>query len=167
MTVTQQVSCDQCGALFSSARPWARYCSPACRVRADRARKAAGPPEGGTYGREPAPPVTDQPPADPMENTPDRTHEVSQDLSGTAPAADLSSAPHAPAPNSPPHGARWRHADRERALNLLQCHLGYASEAREALGIIEQLADPCVTSLEQYVREAAPRREIRPLLERP
>jgi hypothetical protein len=28
--------CDGCGGDFQSARPWSRFCSPACRVRAHR-----------------------------------------------------------------------------------------------------------------------------------
>jgi len=59
----------------------------------------------------------------------------------------------------------WRHADQQRALSLLTAHLGYASQARAALVIIEGIADPCVTTLEAYVREAAQRKQIRPLME--
>jgi hypothetical protein len=59
----------------------------------------------------------------------------------------------------------WRHNDQQAALRLLTAHLGYASQARAALAIIEQIADPCVTTLEGWVRQQAERKAIRPLIE--
>jgi len=133
VTVTQhQFRCGFCGAEYATAKPWARFCSPKCRVSANRARRAA---------------ESAEPPAEPAEPAPD--------IGGTY---RQSPGVYQPEP--------WAHNDRQRALQLLQCHLGYASEARAALAVIEGLADPAATTLEAFVREAAPRRAIRPLLER-
>jgi hypothetical protein len=30
--------CERCGGRFSPAKPWARYCSDACRIQAHRAK---------------------------------------------------------------------------------------------------------------------------------
>ncbi len=34
--MTAQTTCDVCGALFTPARPWGRFCGTACRVAAHR-----------------------------------------------------------------------------------------------------------------------------------
>lgn len=61
-------------------------------------------------------------------------------------------------------GPSWTHNDQQKALALLIIHLGTETEARAALGRIETIADPSSVTLEAWVREAAPRKAIRPLL---
>jgi hypothetical protein len=40
--------CDECGGDFRPARPWSRFCRPACRLRAHRSKVDASAPEAAT-----------------------------------------------------------------------------------------------------------------------
>ncbi len=85
-------------------------------------------------------------------------------LGGTGHDQHLRHLTPAPDPARPVTRPGWRHNDRERALGLLRAHLGTDAEARAALAVIEAIADPSCVTLESWVREAAPRRAVRPLL---
>jgi hypothetical protein len=156
MTARYAFTCEQCRQEFPAARPHARFCSARCRVAWNRAH-----PGGEPHA---TPPIQPSHGPDLMSTPPDRgTHEPGQApqpicRSATGPPYDE------PAPARPVTHPAWRHNDRQQALSLLRAHLGTEAEARTALKRIEQLADPRVMTLEAWVREAAPRRAIRPLL---